>query len=145
MPAFGELLGRVAEEVAVGSPWGIGIVAVAAVALAGRDRAKPLAKGAIKRYLSLSQRAQEWAAEAVDQAQDLYAEAKHEYRQYGAVGDTAPTRPPVTVPSPAAATPEAAAAARALQNAGRGRRWATRRSASLRNTSPAGLGPSGAS
>jgi Protein of unknown function (DUF5132) len=84
----------------VGSPWGIGIVAVAAVALAGRDRAKPLAKGAIKRYLSLSQRAQEWTAGAVEQVQDLYAEAKHEHGQDGAVGDTAPARPPATVPSP---------------------------------------------
>ena len=62
---------------AVGGIWGIGLVAVGAVVLA--PRAKPLVKQAIKGYLATTERAREMMAEANEQLQDLYAEAKHEY------------------------------------------------------------------
>jgi len=43
-------------------------------------RAKPLAKQAIKGYFAAAHKVREAAAEAVEQAQDLYAEAKYEYQ-----------------------------------------------------------------
>jgi hypothetical protein len=62
-----------------GSPLGLGIAAVAVVGVLAAPRLKPVAKSAIIGYLSLTERAREWAAEAVEQVQDLYAEAKYEY------------------------------------------------------------------
>jgi len=81
MPALGELIGTVAEDASLSSPLGIGLVAVAAVAVVGRQHVRPLAKNALKTYLSVSQRTQVWAAEAVEQWHDLYAEAQHKYVQ----------------------------------------------------------------
>ena len=67
------------EGVLGGTSWGLGVVAVAAVAVVGGTRAKPLAKQAIKGYFAATERAREWVAEAGEQLQDLYAEAKYEY------------------------------------------------------------------
>ncbi len=72
-------LDDVVDGIFGGSPWGLGVVAAAAVVAVAGPRAKPLAKGAIKGYLAATERAREWVAEATEQVQDLYAEAKHEY------------------------------------------------------------------
>ena len=69
----------VADDVLGGTPWGWGVAAVAAVALIGGRQAKPLAKGAIKGYFAVTRVTRQWAAEAGEQIQDLYAEARHEY------------------------------------------------------------------
>lgn len=67
-------------EGVVGSSFGAaGVVAVAAVALIGGPRLKPLAKGAIIGYLSATHKVREWVAEANETVQDLYAEAKYEF------------------------------------------------------------------
>jgi hypothetical protein len=67
------------EGVLGGTSWGVGIAAFAVVAMVGGPRAKPLAKQAIKGYLAATERVREMAAEATEQLQDLYAEAKYEY------------------------------------------------------------------
>jgi len=72
-------LNDVVDGIFGGSPWGLGLVAVAAAVAVAGPRAKPVAKGAIKSYLATTERAREWVAEASEQIQDLYAEAKHEY------------------------------------------------------------------
>jgi hypothetical protein len=67
-------------EVVFGGPVGLAIVAGGvAVAVAG-PKAKPLVKKAMVGYIAATDRAREWAAEAVEQAQDLYAEARYEYQ-----------------------------------------------------------------
>ena len=67
-------------EGAVGSSFGVaGIVTVAALALIGGPRLKPLAKGAIVGYLAATHKVREWTAEASETVQDLYAEAKYEF------------------------------------------------------------------
>ncbi|MFN0073822.1 MAG: hypothetical protein ACKVVP_20270 [Chloroflexota bacterium] len=67
-------------EGVVGSSFGtVGVVAVAAAALIGGPRLKPLAKGAIVGYLAATHRMREWMAEANETVQDLYAEAKYEF------------------------------------------------------------------
>jgi len=68
-----------AEAVLGETPLGLGIVAAAVVAVVGARAAKPLFKRAIVGYLALTERARELVAEAGEQAQDLYAEAKYEY------------------------------------------------------------------
>jgi hypothetical protein len=72
-------LDEVVDGIFGGSPWGLGLVAVAAAVAVAGPRAKPVAKGMIKGYLATTERAREWVAEASEQIQDLYAEAKHEY------------------------------------------------------------------
>ena len=72
-------LDEVVDGIFGGSPWGLGLVAVAAAVAVAGPRAKPVAKGVIKGYLATTERAREWVAEASEQIQDLYAEAKHEY------------------------------------------------------------------
>jgi hypothetical protein len=67
------------EGVLGNTPLGIGALAIAAVAVVGAPRAKPLAKSAIKGYLAATERVREMAAEATEQLQDLYAEARYEY------------------------------------------------------------------
>ena len=69
----------IVEGVLGGTSWGVGAIAIAAVAVVGAPRAKPLAKQAIKGYLAATERVREMAAEATEQIQDLYAEAKYEY------------------------------------------------------------------
>jgi hypothetical protein len=69
----------IVEGVLGGTSWGVGAIAIAAVAVVGAPRAKPLAKQAIKGYLTATERVREMVAEATEQVQDLYAEAKYEY------------------------------------------------------------------
>jgi hypothetical protein len=80
--------------------WGVGGAVVAATVLIGGSQAKPLAKGAIKGYLTATRRVREATAEASETLQDIYAEAKHEYesqlRPTGAAG--AETGGPVNIP-----------------------------------------------
>lgn len=86
----------------LGASWGIPLMAVAAVAMVGAPRAKPLAKGAIKGYLKVTERMRELAAEATEQIQDLYAEAKYEYHSQ------LPADEPATVDEASAALESAA-------------------------------------
>ena len=70
-------------EGVVGSTFGVaGVITVAAVALIGGPRLKPIAKGAIVGYLAASQHVREWMAEANETVQDLYAEAKYEFESH---------------------------------------------------------------
>jgi hypothetical protein len=69
----------IVEGVLGGTSWGVGAIAIAAVAVVGAPKAKPLAKQAIKGYLAATERVREMAAEATEQIQDLYAEARYEY------------------------------------------------------------------
>jgi hypothetical protein len=62
-----------------GALWGAALVAGGASAAFAAPRAKPLAKRAIIGYLALTERTRAAVAEAVEQVQDLYAEAKYEY------------------------------------------------------------------
>jgi|SRR5579883_1837315 hypothetical protein len=62
---------------------GVGLVAVAAAVLVGGRLMKPLAKGAIKGYLTVTHGMREAVAGASESVQDLYAEAKHEYESQG--------------------------------------------------------------
>lgn len=63
--------------------WGLGTAVVAAAALIGSPRARPLAKGAIKGYLTATTRARGAVAEATESMRDVYAEAKHEHQSQG--------------------------------------------------------------
>jgi hypothetical protein len=67
------------DDVVEGAAFGIGAVAVGAMAIFGGPKAKPYAKRAMKGYLTVAHRAQEAAAEAAERVQDLYHEARHEY------------------------------------------------------------------
>jgi hypothetical protein len=80
----------VVEGVLGGTAWGVGFSVIAAAAVVGSPYVKPLAKQAIKGYLTVSegarkgyadatQRAREWTAESTERLQDLYAEAKYEH------------------------------------------------------------------
>ena len=64
---------------------GIAVAAVAAVVVA--PRAKPLLKKAIIGYLTASERAREAVAEAGEQLQNVYAEARYEFES-GSRGET---------------------------------------------------------
>jgi hypothetical protein len=81
-----------------GALWGVALVAGGAAAAFACPRAKPLAKRAIVGYLALTERTRTAVAEAVEQAQDLYAEAKYEYQSHLAgeqievVQESAPVR-----------------------------------------------------
>jgi hypothetical protein len=69
----------IVEGAVGGTLWGVALVAGGAAAAFASPRAKPIAKRAIVGYLALTERARTAVAEAVEQAQDLYAEAKYEY------------------------------------------------------------------
>jgi len=71
-------LGDFAQKALSGSAWGLGFAAAAALAMLGLPRVKPLAKEAVKGYLVMSNQVREWTAEASEQLQDIYAEARHE-------------------------------------------------------------------
>ena len=64
-------------EVASGG-WGIGAALVLGVGLLAIRGGRPLAKNVIRGYLSASDAVKGWTANAVEQAQDLYAESKAE-------------------------------------------------------------------
>src|SRR4051812_49976394 len=67
------------DDVIEGAAFGVGAVAVGAMAVFGGPKAKPYAKRAMKGYMTVAHRAQEAAAEAAERVQDLYHEARHEY------------------------------------------------------------------
>lgn len=64
-------------EVASGG-WGIGAALVVGVGLLAVRGGRPLAKSAIRGYLTATDTVRGWTANAVEQAQDLYAESKAE-------------------------------------------------------------------
>ena len=76
---------------------GFGLLVLGAALLIAGPRAKPLAKQTLKGAMAAGDRVREWTAEAAEQMQDLYAEAKHEYeveRSAGAAaGATGPGAP----------------------------------------------------
>lgn len=63
-----------------GGGWGIGLGLVAGAAIVLGRQGRPLVKGAIVGYLSAQERVREFAAETVEQVQDLYEEARAEYQ-----------------------------------------------------------------
>jgi hypothetical protein len=69
-----------AEGVIAGAIWGTGLVAGGAVASVALPQTRPVAKRVLKGYLALTHKAKSMAADAVEHAQDLYAEAKHEFQ-----------------------------------------------------------------
>jgi hypothetical protein len=85
---------EVIEGVVGGTVWGIGLVAAAGIAVVLGPRAKPLVKQAIKGYLVTTERAREMVAEAGEQVQDLWAEAKYEYDSQLAADATPEASPP---------------------------------------------------
>jgi len=72
MDEFFELLGE-------GAGWIIGLGITLGAASAFSNGAKPVAKKAIKGYLTASDRARIWAAEMGEHIEDIYAEARMEY------------------------------------------------------------------
>jgi hypothetical protein len=83
------------DDVVEGAAFGIGAVAVGAMAIFGGPKAKPYAKRAMKGYMTVAHRAQEAAAEAAERVQDLYHEARHEYESElsGPAADEKPPAP----------------------------------------------------
>jgi hypothetical protein len=64
-------------EVASGG-WGIGAALVVGTSLLAVRGGRPLAKSVIRGYLSASDTVRGWTANAMEHAQDLYAESKAE-------------------------------------------------------------------
>ncbi len=64
-------------EVASGG-WGIGAALVLGASLLAVRGGRPLAKSVIRGYLTATDTVRGWTANAVEQAQDLYAESKAE-------------------------------------------------------------------
>ncbi len=58
--------------------WGIGTAVVVGVGLLAVRGGRPLAKGLIRGYLTATDTVRGWTANAVEQAQDLYAESRAE-------------------------------------------------------------------
>jgi len=84
-----DLVGGVVGGVLGGATWGVGFIAATGAVLVAAPRAKPLAKLALKGYFATTQRAREVAAEAAEQIQDLYAEAKYEHESQLTEGPSA--------------------------------------------------------
>jgi hypothetical protein len=76
---------------------GLAVVAVVGAGLLAARGGRPLLKGAIRSYLTVSETVRGWSATVVEQAQDLYEESKAE------LAETATT----AGPSPQAAVAEA--------------------------------------
>jgi Protein of unknown function (DUF5132) len=87
--AIDDLVGGVVGGVLGGATWGVGFVAATGAVLVAAPRAKPLAKLALKGYFAATHRAREMAAEASEQIQDLYAEAKYEHESQLVEGTSA--------------------------------------------------------
>ena len=58
--------------------WGIGTAAVVGAGLLAARGGRPLAKQAIRGYLTAADAVRGWTATVVEQAQDLYAESRAE-------------------------------------------------------------------
>ena len=69
-----------------GGVWGIGLGLAAGAAIVLGRQGRPLVKGAIVGYLAAQDRVREFAAETVEQMQDVYEEARAEYQE-GRLGD----------------------------------------------------------
>src|SRR5687767_5173576 len=59
--------------------WGIGVGLVAGAAIILGKQGRPLLKGALVGYFTLTDRVQSLVAETTEQIQDLYEEARAEY------------------------------------------------------------------
>ncbi|HLI25768.1 MAG TPA: hypothetical protein VKZ60_01770 [Chloroflexota bacterium] len=92
------LLGELGESVFGGTPLGVGIAAVAVGAVVLGPRAKPLLKKAIIGYLAASERVRELVAEASEQLQDIYAEARYEF-EAGLRGEASADGKPAAEPA----------------------------------------------
>ncbi len=99
MAIINEAVAGVVESVTGLPAVGVGLATVAAVVVGARA-AKPLAKGTLRGYFALTHGTRRWAAEAKEQMQDLYAEAKHEYE---ASHPDDPNRPVASAPTKLAA------------------------------------------
>jgi hypothetical protein len=71
-----------AIDVASGG-WGWGVALAAGVGLLAWRGGRPMVKTAVRGYLTASDSVRGWAASAVEQAQDLYAESKAEVASAG--------------------------------------------------------------
>jgi hypothetical protein len=61
-----------------GGGWGWGVALAAGVGLLAWRGGRPLVKSAVRGYLTASDAVRGWTANAVEQAQDLYAESRAE-------------------------------------------------------------------
>ena len=109
------LIADLVDGVLEGTGWAAGVAIVVGVAAIGARRNSPLVKEVIKGYLAVSERMKELTAEAGEQLQDLYAEARAEDEAGGAalatVGTPTVAAPPRRRGRPRAAGTETAAAA----------------------------------
>ena len=85
-------LGDLGEAVFGNTPLGLGIAAAAVAGVIVAPRAKPLLKKAIIGYLVATERVREVVAEAGEQVQDIYAEARYEF-EAGLRGEAAEKEP----------------------------------------------------
>jgi hypothetical protein len=92
---FGRLLG--------GALWGLGAGVVLAVTRGNKAELRPLAKGLMKAYLTVSERARETLAEARENLEDVYAEAKAERDAEAAEGISSQEPAEEQEPEPASA------------------------------------------
>lgn len=63
------------------SGWGLGVGLLAGAAIVLGKQGRPIVKGALVGYFTLSDRLRELAAETTEQVQDLVAEARAEYQE----------------------------------------------------------------
>jgi hypothetical protein len=61
--------------------WGLGVGLLAGAAIVLSKQGRPIAKGALVGYFTLTDRLRTLAAETTEQVQDLLAEARAEYRE----------------------------------------------------------------
>jgi hypothetical protein len=83
----------VVDGVVGGTTWGLGVAMVAGAVLLVGKGGRPLAKRAIKGYLILTDAARELTAEATEQLQDIYAEARAELEASNAQATDEPASP----------------------------------------------------
>ncbi|HET6386194.1 MAG TPA: DUF5132 domain-containing protein [Armatimonadota bacterium] len=89
---------EILEVIGGSAGWIIGVGITLGLASTLTGGAKPLAKKAIKGYLSASERLRVTAAEWGENLQDLYAEARMEYDTSQAAANGARTNTSVVVP-----------------------------------------------
>jgi hypothetical protein len=78
------LITDLVDGVLEGTGWAAGVAIVLGVAAVSSRQGSPLVKNVMKGFLLASDRVKELVAEAGEQMQDLYAEAKAEYEAGGA-------------------------------------------------------------
>jgi hypothetical protein len=67
--------------------WGLGVGLLAGAAIVLSKQGRPLAKGALVGYFTLSDRVRSLAAETGERVQDLYEEARAEYQDQLSAGE----------------------------------------------------------